>query len=127
VSASANSSSEQRSLLAAARRMLNPDPYTAGMWPRGAALLTRQAIECALDVLWRQRAPGVERCSMRAQLLCLGHYLRQGDLAEEVAYAWTGLSRACHHHVYELPPTAAELHGWMEIAQDLVNAVGPSA
>ena len=117
-------SSKQRSLLDAAQQMLRPDPYTAGMWPRGAALLTRQAIEQALDNLWMQRAAGVEKCSMRAQLLCLGHYLRPRDLTDRVTYAWLGLSRACHHHAYELPPTAAELHVWMATAHNLIDAIG---
>lgn len=103
--------------------MLKPDPYTAGIWPRGTALITRQALETGLDDLWRVRAPGVEQCSMRAQLLCLSEFLRHGDLAERVAYAWGGLSRACHHHAYELPPTAGELHGWIDVVEELIKAV----
>jgi hypothetical protein len=111
-------------LVTAARSLLlRPDPRTAGIWPRGAALLARQALESALEELWQRRAPGLEQCSARAQLLCLPEYLRQGDLAERVAYAWSGLSRACHHHAYELPPTAAELESWIEIVEELVDAV----
>ncbi|MGH7462651.1 MAG: hypothetical protein ACREMA_16710, partial [Longimicrobiales bacterium] len=65
----------------------------------------------------------VSKCSARAQLLCLPDYLRQGDLATRVSYAWTGLSRACHHHVYELPPTAAELDRWIGTVEELANAL----
>ena len=42
---------------------------------------------------------------MKAQLLCLPHYLGDEELAERVSYAWAGLSGACHQHPYELPPT----------------------
>ena len=94
---------------------------TAGIWPRATALLTRQALEAALDDLWRRRAPGLELCSARAQLLCLPSYLHgDEELAERVSYTWAGLSRACHQHPYELPPTSSELIGWIEVVEQLV-------
>ena len=113
-----------RQLIKVARDLVQrPDPATAGIWPRAGALLARQALESALDEFWRQHAPGVERCSMRAQLLCLPSSL-QGDktdgLAERTAYAWIRLSRACHQHVYELAPTAAELVAWINIVDEFV-------
>jgi hypothetical protein len=123
VSTSSISNSEPRRLLDAARGMLRPDRFTAGLWPQGVALLTRQALESALDELWRRRAPGIAAASARAQLLCLGNYLRHPGLAEGVGYAWSGLSRACHHHAYELPPTAPELQGWIATVSEFVDAV----
>src|SRR5262245_51857387 len=116
---------EVRKLLDAARDLLQrPDPATAGIWPRASALLVRQALERALDDYWRRQAPGIERCSMRAQLLCLPAYLHADGavLAERTAYAWIRLSRACHQHVYELPPTAAELVTWIDIVEEFVTA-----
>ena len=112
-------------MIAAARHLLQrADPMTAGIWPRATAFLARQALETALDDLWRRHAPGVERCSARAQLLCLPSYLRgDEDLAERVSYTWSGLSRACHQHAYELPPTAAELLAWMQTVEALVARV----
>jgi len=112
-----------RTMLTVARDLVQrPDPQTAGIWPRASALLARHALEAALDDLWRRRAPGLERCSMRAQLLCLPAYLPgEADLATRVWYAWTGLSRACHHHAYELPPAAVELSAWIETIDQLVN------
>lgn len=108
-----------RQLVNVARDLIQrADPATAGIWPRAGALLARQALETALDDYWRRHAPGLERCSMRAQLLCLQSYLRgddADDLAQRTAYAWIRLSRACHQHAYELPPTAAELAAWIEI------------
>ena len=120
---------DSRALLAAARDLLQrPDPNTAGIWPRATALLIRQALESALDDLWRRHAPGLERCSGRAQLLCLPAYLHSDDgLAERVSYAWAGLSRACHQHAYELPPTAAEITAWADTVDQLVNASSPRA
>lgn len=47
-------------------------PATSGLWPRAAALLTRQALEVALRSFWSAKAPGVESCPMRAQLLFSG-------------------------------------------------------
>jgi hypothetical protein len=100
------------------------EPSTAGLWPRASALLARQALEAVLADLWRLRAPGVERCPARAQLLCVAHCLPgSGDLPERARYAWSGLSRACHQHPYELPPTVAELEGWVAIVEELRAAV----
>jgi hypothetical protein len=113
------------SLVTVARDLLErPDPTTAGLWPRAAALLTRQALEASLDQLWRARAPGVELASARAQLLCLPKYLGDPALAGRVSYAWTGLSRACHHHAYELPPSSSELANWVGIVEELSGRVG---
>jgi len=89
----------------------------AGTWPRAVALLGRQALEQALDDFWRQRARGVEQASTHAQLLCLSTYLDDAEVVSSVRYAWHGLSRACHHHVYELPPTAEELQALLEAVE----------
>ncbi|MFA5910373.1 MAG: hypothetical protein WC815_16445 [Vicinamibacterales bacterium] len=112
---------EHAEVVSAARNLMErTDPATAGLWPRATALLARQALESALDDFWRVRALGMEQCSMKAQLLCLPHYLGDEDLAERVSYAWAGLSRACHQHPYELSPTSAELLGWLGIVEELV-------
>lgn len=112
-------------LIAAAHNLLErADPMTAGIWPRATALLARQALEAALDDLWQLRAPGVELCSVHAQLLCLPYYLTGDDrLAEDVSSTWAGLSRATHHHPYELPPTSAELLEWLTTVKRLVKSV----
>lgn len=117
--------SDPRRLLDTARDLLSrADAKTAGMWPRATALLTRQALEDSLDALWRRRAPAIEQCSGRAQLLCLAAYLTSDpELARRVGYAWSGLSRACHQHAYELPPTAEELSAWLEIVDQLTTRV----
>jgi hypothetical protein len=109
-------------LLAAKRLIQRPDAATAGLWPRAAALLARQALELAVAALWtaRPQAAGLGKCSMRSQLLCLTAYLGQ-DTATRAGYLSAALSRACHYHPYELAPTAAELTGWLDEASDLVS------
>jgi hypothetical protein len=109
-------------LLSAARSLLErPDARTAGLWPRAAAHLARQALELLLDEFWRTKAPGTENTSTRAQLICLSSYLGGNGLASRVAFAWNALSHACHHHAYELAPTASELRLSLEVAQEFLE------
>lgn len=107
-------------LLAEARLMLDdPRRSTVSAWPRAATLLARQAVETELAAYWAIRAPGVERLNMRAQLGCARAYLSP-YLSGELAYTWHGLSRATHHHPYELDPTRDELASLLRAAQRLV-------
>jgi hypothetical protein len=117
-------SSDQSKLIRAARDLLErSDPTTAGIWPRASALLARQALESALDELWLRRAKGLELCSAKAQLLCLPAYLADPEFVGRVSYSWAGLSRACHQHPYELPPTSGELSDWIGTVETLVERV----
>ena len=110
--------------LAAAQSLLSySDTTTAGLWPRAAALLARQALEQGLDDFWRKHAPGVEHSSRHAQLLCLRSYADE-QLAEEASHTWAALSGACHHHAYELSPTASELERWIRSVSDVVDSLG---
>lgn len=58
---------------------------------------------------------------MRVQLICLRRYLDDHDLAARTSHAWSALSRACHHHPYELAPTADELQGWLAVVDEFVE------
>ena len=98
-----------------------PDPELVGTWPRAAAVLGRQALEAALTRFWDEVEPGVERESMRAQLLCLPGYTDH-ELARRVCVAWHGLSHACHHQAWEPPPTAPELHSWLDDIETFIRA-----
>ena len=105
-----------------ARGMLERrDPHTAGLWPRASALLARQALEAAVRRLWERRTLDLQSCSMRVQLICLRTYLGDAELAARAGHAWSALSRACHHHPYELAPTADELQGWFTVVEELVR------
>jgi hypothetical protein len=102
-------------VLAMARQLLDrASPETAGLWPRAAALLGRQALEMAVDEYWVARRIPLDSCGTRQQLICLREYLDDADLAGRVHHSWNELTRACHQHPYELPPTAAELERCIE-------------
>jgi hypothetical protein len=110
-------------VLAMARQLLRkPEARTAGLWPRAAALLARQSLEMALDMFWKSKRPGLELCNTHAQLLCLRQYWPDKDEAGLIHHAWVALSRACHHHPYELAPTAGELERWFEVVDGLLAA-----
>jgi hypothetical protein len=114
-------------LLAAARHLLEtPDARTVGVWARAVAYLSRQALEAYLNALWSRRAPGTELVSARAQLICLPCYLGNDELARRITYTWNGLSHACHHHSYELAPTAAELRDWLRVIGELAELPFPA-
>jgi hypothetical protein len=109
-------------VLAMARDLLRkPEARTAGLWPRAAALLARQSLEMALDRFWKATRPGLELCTTRAQLLCLREYWTDADEAGRIHLAWVALSRACHHHPYELAPTADELERWFAVVDRIVT------
>jgi hypothetical protein len=103
------------------------DPSTAGLWPRASALLARHALEASVVRLWQHRTLDLQGCPIRAQLICLRSYLGDADLAARAGHAWSALSRACHHHPYELAPTAAELKAWFAVVGELIQRVGPTA
>jgi hypothetical protein len=110
-------------VLAMARDLLRkPESSTAGLWPRAAALLARQALEMALDAFWKKNGPGLELCSTYSQLICLRQYWPDEDAAGQIHMAWVGLSRACHHHPYELAPTAGELERWFGVVDGVIRA-----
>jgi len=116
---------EPRQLLALADGLLRrTDPTTAGLWPRASALLALQALELSVLRLWQRRALDLQGCSMRTQLICLRSYLEDARLAARASHAWSALSRACHHHSYELGPTAGELRSWFAVVGDLVRHAG---
>ncbi|HXF74445.1 MAG TPA: hypothetical protein VNO79_17820, partial [Actinomycetota bacterium] len=97
-----------------ARIFLEAERPAPGVWSRAAAVLGRQALEQALSDLWRRVAPGVDQTPIRAQLICFRGLLGDGELGARVEYLWWILTRACHHHPYELDPTAEEVEGWLD-------------
>jgi hypothetical protein len=115
---------DAHALVSAARDLIREeDTATAGLWPRAAALLARQGLELAMARLWEVTAPGLERTSTRCQLLCVGDMLNDRELGGRTTLTWYSLSNACHHRVYELPPTASELNLGLETVWELAEAV----
>lgn len=105
-------------LLAAARSMVEQrDAATRGVWPRAAALLARQALEAAILRL----EPDLADATGRDRLLCLPELLDDAELAGRASWAWGALSRATHHHAYDLPPTAEELDTLFRVVERLVD------
>ena len=98
------------------------DPSTAGLWPRAAALLIRQALEEAVDTYWRARQLPLDSLPTQAQLVCLRLMAPEGAPPAHLHAAWGALSRACHHHPYELAPTARELANWIDVVEQFAAA-----
>ena len=110
-------------LVAAARTVLDhPDALSGSAWARSTALLARQALEAAIAGFWRREVPEEVTGSFTTQLLCLRSYV-PAEVAAGAFEAWAALSSACHHHAYDLAPTAAELHHWVESVTHLVTAL----
>lgn len=108
-------------LLAEARRLVRDgDRMKQGAWARAAAFLARQALERAI----RHRLIRTHRLSgyptFKALLLSSEVFLGR-DLSRRAGWSWEALSRATHHHGYELAPTAAELEAWMETVDEVVQ------
>jgi hypothetical protein len=93
-----------------------PTRLTKGLWPRAAALLTRQALELSLINFWQRFAYGTQEGTTKSQLISLPFYLKnEPELAKEIRWVWHRLSRACHAHPYEMAPTLGELRRWMGV------------
>jgi hypothetical protein len=101
--------------------LADAEPEMTGVWPRASALLAGRALEASLHRLWERRQLDLRGCSMRVQLICLKSYLGDADLAARARHTWSGLRRACHHHPYELAPTAAELRAWLSVVEELAQ------
>lgn len=110
-----------KALVGAARQLIDGQvAATSGAWPRASALLARQALEEAVRFLWNGTYEAARSCSATHQLLCSRVVLGE-HLAAEAFQAWAALSQACHVHAYELGPAAAELNGWINVVERVVE------
>lgn len=91
--------------------LLHAEQFT-GMWPRCVCWLMRLALERELRQFWLSHCPEMAACSGRAQLLALGRFADE-QTQQRASQLWHALSRAGHHHQYELAPTEAELLSWL--------------
>ena len=113
-------------LLATAEQLLDEVvPSVRGIWPRTVAVVTRAALELSLDGFWRRTQAEVVGAPARTQLLLLASYAGP-EVSSAAAEAWSGLSRASHHHAYELAPTARELRDWLNGVREVRTALEAS-
>jgi hypothetical protein len=109
-----------RRLAVADRILAEPELVEDGAWPRTCTWLIRLALEHSLDDFWADRKPALVDVSRRAQLLTLTRTV-DGALGHRATNLWHTLSRAAHHHAYELAPTGAELRSWHIDVHSLVG------
>lgn len=91
--------------------------------PRAAAFVARQAVEDAVKRLCLDVGADLPRANERSRLIVL-RCVVDADVAEAAHTAWSGLSRYCHRHAFELSPTPDEVRHLIERAWRLVEPVG---
>jgi hypothetical protein len=116
-----------RRLAVADRILKEPALVEDAAWPRACTWLIRLALEHGLDDFWATHNPHVGKVtSRRAQLLALSRTV-DADLGRRGTDLWHALSRAAHHHAYELAPTGPELRTWHGEVLTLTRALHPDA
>lgn len=90
---------------------------------RAAAWITRTALEEILTDLIRVKRLEPGRASARTLLGCIeALYEKEAPhIASAAQYAWDSLSRASHHHAYELAPTHAEVSALTDLVRELAS------
>ena len=71
-----------------------------------------------VDSYWMVRQLPLDSLPTQAQLVCLRVMTPEGTLPAQLHEAWGSLSRACHHHPYELAPTVGELATWIRVVEE---------
>jgi hypothetical protein len=102
---------DRAELLEYAEQVLDGSVMLGARGPRTAALLARCAFEQWLDEIsapWAAQVEADRPPTTTSKLVVLGA-LHGIELGEKANHAWHGLSRAVHHHAYELQPSVAEV------------------
>lgn len=103
--------SDRAELLGYADQVLDGAYGLGARGPRTAALLARRAFEGWLDELsasWSTQVDSDRPPTTSSKLVALGA-LQGMDLGEQAKRVWHALSRAVHHHAYELQPSVSEV------------------
>ncbi|GAA1233145.1 hypothetical protein GCM10009676_15540 [Prauserella halophila] len=87
---------------------------------RAAAFVARQAVEDRMRQLCSDAGVEIPRANGRSRLIVLRE-LVDADVAEAAHTAWSGLSRYCHRHAFELSPTTDEVRHLIRRARLLVE------
>lgn len=80
---------------------------------RVAAFLARRALEAITRDLCERAGVHSDIATMRARLVVLRHQTN-ATTTEILDRAWLGLTRACHHHAFELAPNEHEVRRLLE-------------
>jgi len=92
---------------------------------RSASWLARSALEDLVTSILRARGYEPGKASMRSRLTCLE--AADQELAETAEFVWSALSRACHHHAFELAPTPGEIRHLVSVVDALARrTIGPA-
>ncbi|PRX50871.1 hypothetical protein B0I33_10122 [Prauserella shujinwangii] len=89
---------------------------------RAAAILARQALEDTTRRLCTAAGADLPGANERSRLIVLRWFVGEGA-ADLAGAAWWGLSRLCHHHAYELTPTAGEVAHLVDQVASLIDAL----
>jgi hypothetical protein len=102
---------DRAELLGYAEQVLDGTVSLRARGPRTAALLARQAFEDWLDEVsasWLTQVVSDRTPTTSSKLVALGA-LQGTELGERAKRVWHGLSRAVHHHAYEMQPSIGEV------------------
>jgi hypothetical protein len=102
---------DRAELLGYAEQVLDGTVSLGVRGPRTAALLARRAFEDWLDEVsgsWLTQVVSDRTPTTSSKLVALGA-LQGMELGERAKRLWHSLSRAVHHHAYELQPSVAEV------------------
>lgn len=96
---------------------------------RAACWIARAALERAVDDLLAAENRDAPEATMRSKLTVLhvAFAKSQHELPASAEYAWNGLSLACHHHAFELTPTASEVQHLIDLVKKLAATVEDQA
>jgi hypothetical protein len=103
--------SRRAELLSYAEQVLDGTVSLGARGSRTAALLARWAFEDWLDEVsasWLTQVMSDRAPTTSSRLVALGA-LQGIELGERAKRVWHGLSRAVHHHAYELRPSVVEV------------------
>ena len=125
-SANGDSGHAAAALLLSARRALAGElAVPPARVSRAAAVLGRGALESIIAEECR-RIGVPARAKGRTRLICM-RVLSDAVVARRAGLAWARLSNACHHHSYELSPSAVEVAHLLDLVdQTLASTRGAS-
>jgi len=83
---------------------------------RAACWIARAALESAVDDILEAERLAAPAATMRSKLTILYVALEGSQTAGRAEYAWNRLSWACHHHAFQLSPSATEVRDLIELA-----------